>query len=135
FAFRECGLDLTLHIATSGPEAVAFLKQQNQFSKDLNVALILMDWHLPVDMGAQTLIAIRDLQRKLKLLPIPIIVFSSSLLLADVRDAYAEGANCGSTKGVTWTSFSRQSPESYDFGSKPSVFPLRRHNSLPGSPI
>ena len=105
FAFRECGLDLTLHIATSGPEAVAFLKQQNQFSKDLNVALILMDWHLPLDTGAETLIAIRDLQRKLKLLPIPIIVFSSSLLLDDVRDAYAQGANCWINKGSNLDEF------------------------------
>jgi|SRR5579872_98449 len=101
YAVTECGLDCQLHVASAGPEAVAFLTSAH----GLNVALILMDWHLPLDTGPNVLTCIRTLPTLVAVTPV--VVFSSSLRPEDVRAAYNQGANCWVSKGNNLEEFAQ----------------------------
>ncbi len=85
-AFRKAGAQAQFQVATDGEKAIAAL--QNGACQRTNC--VLLDLKLPGLSGLQVLSWIRG-QAHLKRLPV--IVFTSSSLPADVNEAYDLGAN------------------------------------------
>jgi len=79
-----------LHVASSGPAALEFLRGQT-----VPVALVLLDLNLPQLDGREVLAAIKGDPR---LKSIPVVVLTTSKSEDDVTRAYELGANCYLTK-------------------------------------
>ncbi len=104
-AFREGKLAHTLSVAEDGEEAMAFLRKQGVYENTQKPDLILLDLNLPKKDGREVLAEVKEdpaLQR------IPVIVLTTSDLEADVREAYANHANCYLTKPVQMEDFLRK---------------------------
>ncbi len=73
-----------------GESALDYLHRRGTYADARRPALVLMDLHMPGISGHELLVQLRA---DVGLRTLPIIVFSSSALPADVEGAYAEGAN------------------------------------------
>lgn len=90
-AFKEGKVRSTLHVASDGVEALAFLHRMEPYTGAPRPHLILLDLNLPRRGGWEVLAKLKgdpDLQR------IPVIVFTSSTAEKDILQAYALHANC-----------------------------------------
>lgn len=73
-----------------GESALDYLHRRGAYSDVCRPAMVLMDLHMPGISGHELLVKLRA---DAGLRSLPIIVFSSSVLPADIEGAYAEGAN------------------------------------------
>ena len=99
-ACRKAGLDLRLHGANDGDQAMAYLSGAAPYSDRAQhplPGLVLLDLKMPRVSGFDVLTWIR---RREKFRRIPVIVLSSSNHDADVKRAYALGANSYLVKPV-----------------------------------
>lgn len=90
-AFRDAEIDVQIHVATDGVNAIGFLKDEDTRFPDL----VLLDLNLPRKDGFQVLDTIRsdpDLEH------LPVIVLSSSSAKEDIVLSYEEHANAYLTK-------------------------------------
>lgn len=87
--------DPEIHWAKSGPEAISILTDlQPGF-----IRLILLDIKMPLLSGIDTLPRIRELPQ---LQHTPVSMFTSSRLLSDIQQSYANGANAYLQKQVDY---------------------------------
>jgi two-component system, chemotaxis family, response regulator Rcp1 len=96
-ALKEAKFRNTLQVVGDGVEALAYLRQQGQYSGAVRPHLIMLDLNLPRMDGREVLAAIKkdeDLRR------IPVVVLSSSEAESDIARAYELHANCYVTKPV-----------------------------------
>lgn len=92
----------TLHIATDGVEAMAYLRKEGKYRDAVRPGLILLDLNLPRMDGREVLAEIKN-DEKLK--RIPVVVLSTSKSEADVLNAYGLHANCYIVKPVDFAKF------------------------------
>jgi chemotaxis family two-component system response regulator Rcp1 len=101
-AFRDVNMNVRLHLASDGTEAMAFLMQRGAHLHAPRPDLILLDLNLPKMDGREVLAQIKG-NKNLKM--IPTIVLSSSETDADVLTSYKLQANCYLRKPAQWEAF------------------------------
>jgi two-component system, chemotaxis family, response regulator Rcp1 len=90
-AFKESGFASHLHIARDGEQALAFLRQQGEYSRSPRPAFIILDLNLPRKDGREVLAEIKS-EKGLR--QIPVVILSTSTSTEDVMRAYDLHANC-----------------------------------------
>lgn len=101
-AFRESKIRNRFHSVPDGVEAMAFLRQEEQYAEAPRPDVILLDLNLPRKDGRQVLEEIktdRYLQR------IPVVVLTTSQAEEDIIRTYNLHANCYITKPVDLEQF------------------------------
>ena len=83
--------NMRLSRAADGEEALAMLRREPPHGDCPRPDLVLLDLNLPRMSGLALLKAIRT---DAVLAPLPVIVMTGSVAMDDVREAYANGANC-----------------------------------------
>jgi two-component system, chemotaxis family, response regulator Rcp1 len=99
---RNSKLPITLHVATDGVEAMAFLRNENGNGKSPRPDFILLDLNLPRMSGREVLAEIKG-DDSLK--TIPTIILTTSEAEADILRSYQLQANCYLTKPVMFEEF------------------------------
>jgi len=90
-AFREANMNIHLHVASDGVEAMAFLRHQGAYFHAPRPDLMLLDLNLPKMDGREVLAQIKaddDLKT------IPTVVLTTSEAEADIVKSYQLQANC-----------------------------------------
>jgi CheY-like chemotaxis protein len=98
-AFGELNVDIELHRAADGEEALSKLRRMEPFAEAPRPDLILLNLNLPKKSGMEVLAAIRS-DESLK--EIPTVVFSSSALDSDRAKCLALGARDYITKPLSF---------------------------------
>jgi CheY-like chemotaxis protein len=101
-ALKEGKVRNILHVVCDGVEAIAFLRQQGEYSGFPRPDLILLDLNLPKKDGREVLAEIKadeDLKR------IPVVVLTTSQSEIDILKSYNLHANCYITKPVDLEQF------------------------------
>jgi two-component system, chemotaxis family, response regulator Rcp1 len=96
-ALKEAKFRNKVQVVGDGVEALAYLRQQGEYSGAMRPHLIMLDLNLPRMDGREVLAAIKkdaDLRR------IPVVVLSSSEAETDIARAYELHANAYVTKPV-----------------------------------
>ncbi|WP_247731428.1 response regulator [Halovivax limisalsi] len=96
-AFREGGINNTLHVVSDGEAALDFLFQRGEYEDATRPHLVLLDLNLPKLDGHDVLERIRaddDLHR------LPVIILTSSESERDVVESYERNSNAYLTKPV-----------------------------------
>jgi two-component system, chemotaxis family, response regulator Rcp1 len=96
-ALKEAKFRNKVEVVGDGVEALAYLRQQGEYSGAIRPHLIMLDLNLPRMDGREVLAAIKkdaDLRR------IPVVVLSSSEAETDIARAYELHANAYVTKPV-----------------------------------
>ena len=91
-----------LYVVKDGVEAMAFLRQQGQYSEVPRPDLILLDLNMPRKSGGEVLAEVKaddDLKQ------IPVVVLTTSQAQEDVLKAYGLHANCYISKPVDFEQF------------------------------
>lgn len=91
-----------LHVVGDGAEALAYLRQEGEYSEKPRPDLVLLDLNMPIKSGTDVLEAVKDdpdLRR------IPIVVLTSSAAEEDVVKSYDLHANAYLTKPVDFDGF------------------------------
>lgn len=103
-AFEEGGSGTAVRWLEDGEEAEAYLFRRGKYADAPRPDLILMDVNLPRRSGHEVLKLIKQ-DEELK--SIPVIVFSGSYSVGDMRKAYETYANCYISKPVNLEQFER----------------------------
>ena len=90
-ALEESKLQVSLNVVRDGVDAIAYLRQEGEYTQATRPDLILLDLNLPRLNGREVLQEIKN-DDKLKL--IPIVVLTTSDTHEDIRSSYDLGANC-----------------------------------------
>ena len=101
-AFNEGRINNTLHVATTGEEAMEFLHQRGEYADAPHPDIVLLDLNLPRKDGDEVLEEIRadpDLKQ------LPVIILTSSAAEEDVVRSYELNANAYLTKPVNPAEF------------------------------
>ena len=101
-AFEDYKVRNTLHVATNGVEAMAFLRKEGEHAEAPTPDLILLDLNLPKMDGREVLAAVKD---DAELRSIPIVVLTTSEAEEDVVRSYSLHANAYVTKPVDFERF------------------------------
>jgi CheY-like chemotaxis protein len=101
-AFREANISVTLHVATDGVEAMAFLNNQGEFADAPRPDLTLLDLNMPKMDGRQVLALIKQDQN---LKTIPTVILTTSGSEEDIAISYQLQANCYLVKPVQLEAF------------------------------
>ena len=94
-AFREAGLSPELHVATTGEEALAFLRRQGQFASAPTPDFIMLESNLPMMTGLEVLEAMKT---DPELVSIPVVVCSSTQHADSSQEAYVLQADATASK-------------------------------------
>jgi chemotaxis family two-component system response regulator Rcp1 len=100
--FREANMDIRLHVASDGLEAMAFLRRQGTHAHAPRPDLILLDLNLPKMDGRAVLTQIKK-DESLK--TIPTVILTTSYSQADIVRSYQLQANCYLSKPVQLDEF------------------------------
>ncbi|MBK5221447.1 MAG: response regulator [Acidimicrobiia bacterium] len=103
-ALEQSKLANSLHVATNGEEAMAFLRRQGDFAAMPKPDLVLLDLNLPGRSGREVLAEVKadpDLRR------IPIVILTTSQAEEDIMKSYDLHANAYVTKPVDFAQFVR----------------------------
>jgi two-component system, chemotaxis family, response regulator Rcp1 len=101
-ALKDEKLHNHLSVASDGEEALAFLRQQGQYTNMPRPDLILLDLNLPRKDGREVLLEIKQGE---KLKRIPVVVLTTSTAEKDIFKAYGLHANCYINKPVDFEEF------------------------------
>ena len=101
-AFEEHKLRNTLHVATDGVEAVAFLRREGDYADAPRPGLILLDLNLPRMDGREVL---AEIKADDNLAHIPVVVLTTSGANEDSLSSYRLHANAYVTKPVDFDRF------------------------------
>ena len=103
-ALRDILAGNNLHRVCDGREAMAWLRQEDQYRDAPRPDIILLDLNMPQKDGRQTLAEIKtdtDLKR------IPVVVFTTSTSENDILQVYDLNANCYVAKPADFERFAR----------------------------
>lgn len=98
-AFEESDIPGTLHVASDGVAALAFLRDEENSGTAPPVDIVILDLNLPEKHGTEVLREIRD-DPDLK--TIPVLILSTSGAKEDINQAYYLGANAYLTKRMAF---------------------------------
>ena len=101
-ALKEAKIDVDLYRVSDGEQALSFLYHENAYEEAPRPGLVLLDLNLPRKNGLEVL---AEMRRNEKLRGIPVIVFTSSSLPADMDRSIALGAQRYITKPATFDGF------------------------------
>ena len=101
-ALREADVPTTLHVATDGVDALAFLRHEGRHAGAPRPHVILLDLNLPRKNGREVLEAIKsdDMLRS-----IPVVILTTSQAEQDIAESYRLRANAFVTKPVDLDKF------------------------------
>lgn len=122
-AFRETKLAMTLHVASDGVEAMAFLRRDGGYAGAPRPDLILLDLNLPRMDGREVLALIKE-DEELK--TIPTVILTTSEADVDILRSYELQANCYLSKPVRLESFESLVKSITDFWLTRAKLPGRR---------
>ena len=111
-ALKEGKVSNSLNVVVNGIEALAFLRQEGEYTSSPRPDLILLDLNLPLKNGHEVL---RELKSDPIMRRIPVIVLTTSSAEQDILSTYDLHANCYITKPVDLDQFMKviQSIESF----------------------
>lgn len=115
-------LDLRLHVAEHGIEALDFLHRRAPHQDAPRPDLVLLDLNLPLKDGREVLAEIKGDPR---LKTIPVVVLTTSQSEEDVHNAYGLNANCYITKPVDFGRFVMVVRSIRDFWFTTATLPWR----------
>jgi chemotaxis family two-component system response regulator Rcp1 len=101
-ALQDAKVHISLHVATDGIEAMAFLERTGTYANAPRPDLILLDLNLPRKDGREVLKEIKE-SPSLRIIPVVILTTSSSDV--DVLQSYYLHANCYISKPVDLDGF------------------------------
>lgn len=101
-ALKESKVYYTLSTVNSGEDALAFLRQEGEYSNAQRPDIILLDLHLPGKGGQEVL---QDIKTDGGLKSIPVVILTSSSAEEDILKTYNLHANCYITKPVDFNQF------------------------------
>lgn len=101
-ALREGKVHNRLHWVKDGMEALAFLRQQGEYSSAPRPELILLDLNLPKKSGREVL---EEIKQDDRLKRIPVVILTTSAAEEDIVRTYDLNANCYITKPVDFEKF------------------------------
>jgi CheY-like chemotaxis protein len=101
-AFADFKVRNQLHVVNNGVDAMAFLRQEGDYSGAPSPDLVLLDLNLPRMGGREVLAAIKE-DPTLK--QIPVVVLTTSDAEEDVVSSYSLHANAYVTKPVDFERF------------------------------
>jgi chemotaxis family two-component system response regulator Rcp1 len=101
-AFRDSVLDIRLHVAIDGIEAMGFLSREGSHADAPRPDLILLDLNLPKMDGREVLARIKQ-DEGLK--TIPTVILTTSEAEKDIVTSYQLQANCYLSKPVALDAF------------------------------
>jgi two-component system response regulator len=111
-AFAAHWLPSTLHTVGDGVEALAFLRREEVFADAPRPDLILLDLNMPRMDGRELLTVVKN-DADLRI--IPVVVFTTSALPADVTTSYLRHANAYVTKPLDLRELDRAVDRIYSF--------------------
>lgn len=101
-ALREGKVHNRLHWVKDGMEALAFLRQEGEYSSAPRPELILLDLNLPKKSGREVL---EEIKQDHRLKRIPVVILTTSAAEEDISRTYDLNANCYITKPVDFEKF------------------------------
>jgi len=126
-AFRDAGLTGGIQQLHDGDEALSALRREPPFQNGTLPDLILLDLSLPRKSGLEVL---QEIRASGGVECIPVIILSGSANPADIRKAYALGANCYIRKPNDLDEFMSVIQMCYQFWTKAVSLPPRSAPSL-----
>ncbi len=111
-ALEDAKIANSLHVATNGEEALAFLKREGKFAESPRPDIILLDLNLPGMHGAELLEQIKEDEA---FSSIPVVVLTTSTADEDILKAYELHAACYITKPVDLDQFTKVVQSLEDF--------------------
>ncbi|HEX8517443.1 MAG TPA: response regulator [Bacteroidia bacterium] len=99
---KEGKIRNNLSVVTDGEEALLFLNKTGAYKAAYTPDIILLDLNLPKMDGRQVL---HEIKKNDLLKLIPVIVLTTSAADQDIRNMYANHANCYITKPVDFNQF------------------------------
>lgn len=109
-----------LHVVRDGVAAMQFLRKEGDYEGVPRPDLILLDLNLPRKDGREVL---KEIKENPELLPIPVIVLSTSTADKDIVDSYKLKANCFVTKPSNLDQFVGVIRSIEDFWTSAARFP------------
>jgi CheY-like chemotaxis protein len=101
-AIAECKVAHTIHEASNGEEALAFLRQQGAFASAPRPGLIFLDIEMPLKDGLTTL---REIKSDPKLQDIPVVMMTGVCGEQEMSQAASAGANSYTLKPASAQQF------------------------------
>jgi chemotaxis family two-component system response regulator Rcp1 len=101
-ALKDAKVHISLHVASDGIEAMAFLECEGPHVNAPRPDLILLDLNLPRKDGRQVL---KEIKESPTLKSIPVVILTTSSSEADVLQSYQLHANCYISKPVDLDGF------------------------------
>jgi two-component system, chemotaxis family, response regulator Rcp1 len=101
-SFRAVDVPISLHLAGSGEEAMAYLRREGLHRNAPRPDIILLDLTLPGMSGREVLVQIKSDE---SLRAIPTIILSSSEAVEDIQYCYQHNASSYVRKPAQWDSF------------------------------
>lgn len=101
-----CQIDapVNLDVATTGAEALAYLRREGEFSGSRHPDLVLLDLNLPRVDGR---VVLETMKHDAGLEEIPVIVLTASSSVDDINSSYNASANCFITKPINYDDYVR----------------------------
>jgi two-component system, chemotaxis family, response regulator Rcp1 len=101
-ALKDAKVHISLHVATDGIEAMAYLERTGMYISAPRPDLILLDLNLPRKDGREVL---KEIKESPRLRTIPVVILTTSSSDADVLHSYQLHANCYISKPVDLDGF------------------------------
>jgi chemotaxis family two-component system response regulator Rcp1 len=101
-ALKDAKVQISLHVAQDGIEAMAFLNRTGTHVSEPRPDLILLDLNLPKKDGREVL---KEIKESLSLRSIPVVILTTSSSETDVLQSYNLHANCYISKPVDLEGF------------------------------
>ena len=101
-ALKDAKVQINLHVARDGIEAMAFLKREGENANAPRPDLILLDLNLPKKDGREVL---QEIKENPAFKSIPVVILTTSAAEADILRSYMLHANCYITKPVDLEGF------------------------------
>jgi DNA-binding response OmpR family regulator len=99
---KDAKVHISLHVASDGIEAMAFLNREGAHANAPRPDLILLDLNLPKKDGREVL---KEVKENTALATIPVVILTTSAASVDVMNSYRLHANCYITKPVSLDGF------------------------------
>jgi len=101
-ALKDAKVHISLHVASDGIEAMAYLQSEGPYVNAIRPDLILLDLNLPRKDGRQVL---KEIKESPTLRSIPVVILTTSSSEADILQSYDLHANCYISKPVDLDGF------------------------------